>query len=620
MPGPGHAGRRFQLTCPILLIQRVRSTGGAPMRISHVLGLILGVALCATAAWADAERQPFASYDDPTLEAINQAYITGAIDESTALLYRFYFVKAPDRLPQELRRLEGEPIRCGTAILLEVYERYDSFPASVRAEIEGLRSRPSLPLSITTTHFVVHYTLTGSDACTEAYAQSVSQACEVAWTAYHVTHNWDVVPGDGGIGGGMNLTDCYIHSLGTGLLGQAERENLVPSTPEPYDYTGYLHVSNTITATGTRLCTTAHEYMHVVQFGYCGAGGYTWFMENCAMWGEETAYDQYNDYIGYLGYFFSNPYKSLQTFNGFYEYGQIVWPMYLTERHDWFLNELLYDNMQWTANIWTAFNTVLPTYGTSLYDAYMEFMHWCWYTSSRNDGNHFEEAGLWNAMLFGDWTYTTYPTGLIHPGATMRPEPLGTSIKRFMRESGSTDNLLVIDYSGNTCTMGVDFLCKESGVAVFHEYTMPLDANGDGHLEVPNWDTMEYGMTMVHVKYEQGCTGTQDYDMWVDTQMGTSDVPEMGPMVRIYPNYPNPLADYTMISYALDQAGPVEIRVIDASGRVVRNLFTGRQVVGNYQMAWDGRDDQGRPVANGVYYARLLSGDEQSVREMTVVR
>ncbi len=587
------------------------------MRRLLMLGCVLGMLLALPGA-AQADREPFNSYGHPTLEAINDAYVKGQIDETEALLYRFFFVKDPERIPAELRR-EGAPIKSATGILLEVYDRYRSFPAEVRELIDDYRYRPGgLPNTIQTTHFIIHYTTTGTDACSESYAQSVADACEISYTAFHNTLTWDLVPGDGGLGGGTDLIDCYIHNLGATTLGMAEPENPVTTTPEPYDHTGFFHVNNTISSSTTRACTAAHEYMHVVQFGYFGYSAFTWFFENCAMMGEEWAFDAYNDYIGYLSGFFAVPYKSIKTFNGLYEYGGIVWPMYMTEKYDAELVELIYDDAQWTGNIWDSYDNVFPTYGTNMIDSYTEMMRWCWYTRLRDDGNHYEEAGTWFVMLNGDMTYSTYPTGELHPRSNMWPEPYGTSLKKFSRDTGSSDNMLVIDYDGHECTGGVDFLCKQDGADVFFEYRMTLDANGDGTLEIPDWDTMEYGMTMAHM--DRLCMTPKDYAMWVDTTVGTSSVPEMGPVVRVYPNRPNPFANYTMIAYSLGQAGQVDIQVVDASGRVVRDLYAGPQHVGDYEIAWDGRDNAGTPVANGVYFARLSTSDGETIREMTVVR
>ncbi len=588
------------------------------MKLSNLLAVALGITLIALAP-ASAERQPFVTFGHPALEAINEAYLSGSIDEDQALLYRLFFVKAPERLPAEFQAEGDVTIRCATPILVEIYDRSESFAAELREQVEGLRARPTgLNLTITTTHYVIHYTTTGTDACTAQYAQTVADAAELTWTTLHTQMGWDIPPGDGALGGGTNLIDCYIHNLGSGILGMAEPENPVPSTPEPYDYTGFFHVGNTISNLGWRQSTTAHENMHVIQFGYFGGSAHRWFDENVAMMAQEYVYDAVNDYLDYLGPWFSNPFKSLKTFNGSYEYGGIVWPMYMSERFEPDMVRLSYDGVQWTGNMWTTYDNLFPTYGTTMTASYMELMRWCWYTRLRNDGNHFSEAGIFTAMLPGDWTYYTYPTGELHPRTNMWPEALGTSIKRFERDAASPHNLLLIDFNGDVCSAGFDFMVKQAGVNVFYEYYMTLDANGDGHLEVPNWDIMEYGMTMAHMK--RTCTTAKDYILSLSTTTGFSDVPEMGPFVRIYPNTPNPFANYTMISYSLSEAGNVEIQVVDAAGRLVRDLFSGRQYVGDYQIAWDGQDNAGRPVSNGMYYARLISGDQHAVREMALVR
>jgi flagellar hook assembly protein FlgD len=49
----------------------------------------------------------------------------------------------------------------------------------------------------------------------------------------------------------------------------------------------------------------------------------------------------------------------------------------------------------------------------------------------------------------------------------------------------------------------------------------------------------------------------------------------------------------------------VKLSVYDASGKLVRELVSAVQNPSNYSVAWDGRDDSGRRLANGVYVLRL---------------
>jgi len=45
--------------------------------------------------------------------------------------------------------------------------------------------------------------------------------------------------------------------------------------------------------------TAAHEYNHVIQFGY-DVFQDTWFMEATAVWMEDRVYDGVNDYLSYV--------------------------------------------------------------------------------------------------------------------------------------------------------------------------------------------------------------------------------------------------------------------------------------------------------------------------------
>ncbi|MEO6462438.1 MAG: metallophosphoesterase, partial [Candidatus Eisenbacteria bacterium] len=58
-------------------------------------------------------------------------------------------------------------------------------------------------------------------------------------------------------------------------------------------------------------------------------------------------------------------------------------------------------------------------------------------------------------------------------------------------------------------------------------------------------------------------------------------------------------------SVTLPGAGPVSLAIFDAAGRRVRALPIAHGEAGPQVARWDGNDDAGRPVAAGVYFARL---------------
>ncbi|MCK4421966.1 T9SS type A sorting domain-containing protein, partial [candidate division WOR-3 bacterium] len=74
-------------------------------------------------------------------------------------------------------------------------------------------------------------------------------------------------------------------------------------------------------------------------------------------------------------------------------------------------------------------------------------------------------------------------------------------------------------------------------------------------------------------------------------------------------NYPNPMKDKTTIIYHLSQEVEVDIKIFTIAGRLVKKLRTGVSRYGLNYAEWDGRDERGREVSNGIYYFMVRPGD-----------
>ncbi len=69
--------------------------------------------------------------------------------------------------------------------------------------------------------------------------------------------------------------------------------------------------------------------------------------------------------------------------------------------------------------------------------------------------------------------------------------------------------------------------------------------------------------------------------------------------------HPNPFNPATTITYRADVAGPASLTVFDLRGRRVATCLHADIPVGEGQVIWTGRDDQGRAVEAGTYLCRL---------------
>jgi hypothetical protein len=70
--------------------------------------------------------------------------------------------------------------------------------------------------------------------------------------------------------------------------------------------------------------------------------------------------------------------------------------------------------------------------------------------------------------------------------------------------------------------------------------------------------------------------------------------------------WPNPFR--TGVRLLVAARSPSDVRIVDASGRQVRALRVPRSPLSTpYSLSWDGRDEAGRQLAPGVYFAALGS-------------
>ncbi|MFQ6092362.1 MAG: cohesin domain-containing protein [bacterium] len=88
-------------------------------------------------------------------------------------------------------------------------------------------------------------------------------------------------------------------------------------------------------------------------------------------------------------------------------------------------------------------------------------------------------------------------------------------------------------------------------------------------------------------------------------------------------NFPNPFNPVTSIQYSVisDQSPPhVTLKIYNLLGQEVRTLVDEGQRAGFYTVTWDGKDNNGREMASGVYIYRIEAGSFLGAKKMMLVR
>jgi glycerophosphoryl diester phosphodiesterase len=167
-----------------------------------------------------------------------------------------------------------------------------------------------------------------------------------------------------------------------------------------------------------------------------------------------------------------------------------------------------------------------------------------------------------NAMIFlnGEMKDTHSLIGTVNPGQVAR---LGTSLGSYFK--GSIDNIQIFDRALSDAE--IKFLYDEIKISA-----------------------------------------TADY---------THNLPEHYSLMQ---NYPNPFNPATTLNYTVAHSGHVTLFIYDLLGRKVAELVNQRLNPGSYQVTWDGRDQTGIPVASGVYFYKISSGNFTATKKMTLIR
>ena len=113
------------------------------------------------------------------------------------------------------------------------------------------------------------------------------------------------------------------------------------------------------------------------------------------------------------------------------------------------------------------------------------------------------------------------------------------------------------------------------------------------------------------------------YGTTVAIGWGGTDVPDGGEPVAataLFQNQPNPFFPATSIAFRVAERTRVNVAVYDVSGRRVAVLLDREVDPGVSSVRWDGRDESGRDVAGGTYFARMVAGSSHFEMKMILVR
>lgn len=86
--------------------------------------------------------------------------------------------------------------------------------------------------------------------------------------------------------------------------------------------------------------------------------------------------------------------------------------------------------------------------------------------------------------------------------------------------------------------------------------------------------------------------------------------------IQLPQNYPNPFNSSTVIKYSLPAEAYVYIAVYNIFGQKVRIIKDEIDYPGDYEVTWNGRNEDGAPLSSGVYFYIFAADNYYTVGKM----
>jgi len=475
----------------------------------------------------------------------------------------------------------------------------------------------------TKTHVKVHYTTSGSDATTLAYAESTAVFAESCW-ARGARLGWINPPGDYGVGGD-NLFDIYLRYSGNlGAYGTSPYDT-ANTTYYPDGWCSWVEVCtdslpNPFTRYGRLKALVAHEFHHSVQQAYTEYEEPKWaFYENTSTWVEEvlwpgngTLYWRNNNPDLYVDNPLTRTYYSTISTSSTYEYPGGLWPLFLTEYFGSTTVREIYERCGTNtgSHMLTDIDYVLNRdFGVDLATAYGHYAIWRYFTGDRDDNLHYSRADECTTALLLR-THSTYPAS----GNEGTWDPYGPGGMDMISFTTNGSQELSISFNGvNGYTWRAYVICKRG--STMYEQRIMLDANGDGSITIPAEMVTTAVLIPVVVHWTDGMSQTPaltfSYSASVsDVPTGMAGEGSRQPALELLAS--SPVRGPATIRYVLPAGSNGVLRVTDAAGRLVQE--SALEGTGRAAAVTLGRE----AVPAGVYFCQLVSGGDVLRRKLTL--
>lgn len=97
-------------------------------------------------------------------------------------------------------------------------------------------------------------------------------------------------------------------------------------------------------------------------------------------------------------------------------------------------------------------------------------------------------------------------------------------------------------------------------------------------------------------------------------------VPDIPSNLVLNQNYPNPFNPETTIRFSIPDKGEVKLSIFNIKGQKVKTLLNSNMPAGKHSIVWDGKNDNGRLSASGIYFTRIEHAGKVKINKMIMLK
>ncbi len=144
-----------------------------------------------------------------------------------------------------------------------------------------------------------------------------------------------------------------------------------------------------------------------------------------------------------------------------------------------------------------------------------------------------------------------------------------------------------------------------------YTFSVPIDSAGDG--------TINYCFYFSDQGGGKACGFPNLNNSFVVIEAGIAEL-KVPSITMLYPAAPNPSLGIVNIKYSLSKSANVSLRIYDITGRVVKTLVATKKKTGIHTLKWNGKNDAGTKLANGIYFYGFKSDEYHKTGKIIFLR